>query len=180
MNSYRQIIIQYHNTEAGELIIGSYQEMICICDWRHRKMRSDIDERIQKGLSADYLKGDSDSIQNTKIQLDEYFKGTRKVFDIPFLLVGTEFQKKVWIALQNIPYGETMSYIQLSRTMGNEKAIRAVASANGANAISILIPCHRIVGSKGELTGYAGGLQAKRKLLNLEARVEGKAQLELF
>ncbi len=95
-------------------------------------------------------------------------------------MVGSEFQEKVWTHLQKIPYGETISYKELSRRMGNEMAIRAVAAANGANAISIIIPCHRIVGSKGELTGYAGGIAAKRKLLKLETEGREGYQHELF
>jgi methylated-DNA-[protein]-cysteine S-methyltransferase len=102
------------------------------------------------------------------MQLKAYFSGTRKIFNIPLLMVGTEFQKSVWEGLIKIPYGTTTSYLELSKNIGNEKAVRAVASANGANAISILIPCHRIIGSDGSLVGYAGGLPAKKKLLTLE------------
>jgi methylated-DNA-[protein]-cysteine S-methyltransferase len=100
--------------------------------------------------------------------MDEYFLGERKAFDIPLLMVGTEFQHSVWQGLIQIPYGTTASYLELSRNIGNEKAVRAVATANGANAISILIPCHRIIGSNGDLVGYAGGLATKKKLLELE------------
>ena len=93
----------------------------------------------------------------------------RTTFDIPLLLVGTEFQKSVWNELLNIPYGTTISYAQLSQRLDNPKAIRAVASSNGANSISILIPCHRVIGSDHKLTGYAGGLVAKKTLLELES-----------
>lgn len=96
---------------------------------------------------------------------------------MPLLFCGSEFQQRVWEELQRIPYGKTISYLKLSRLLGDEKAIRAVATANGANAISILIPCHRVIGSKGELTGYAGGLNAKRRLLELEGAL---GQLDLF
>ena len=101
-------------------------------------------------------------------EMNEYFEGKRKTFDIPLLMVGTAFQKSVWNGLLAVPYGTTASYLKLSKNIGNEKAVRAVASANGANAISILIPCHRIIGSNGNLVGYAGGLPAKKKLLELE------------
>jgi len=161
------------------LMLGSYEEKLCLCDWRFRKMRASIDKRICEGLQADYEEGDSVVIQKTQDQLQEYFEKTRTSFDIPLLTVGTEFQKKVWDELVQIPYGNTMSYLTLSRKLGDEKAIRAVASANGANAISILIPCHRIVGSKGELTGYAGGLQSKKHLLELEGGV-GDGQLTIL
>jgi methylated-DNA-[protein]-cysteine S-methyltransferase len=100
--------------------------------------------------------------------MKDYFAHERKDFNIPLLTVGTDFQKSVWEGLIKIPYGTTASYLELSKNIGNEKAVRAVASANGANAISILIPCHRIIGSNGDLVGYAGGLPAKKKLLELE------------
>ncbi|HIP27800.1 MAG TPA: methylated-DNA--[protein]-cysteine S-methyltransferase, partial [Sulfurovum sp.] len=89
----------------------------------------------------------------------------------PLLMVGTDFQRSVWDGLIKIPYGTTASYLELSKNIDNEKAVRAVASANGANAISILIPCHRIIGSNGDLVGYAGGLSAKKKLLELESNL---------
>lgn len=123
--------------------------------------------------------GRTDSLNASKVelsvidaaarQLDEYFRGKRKSFDIPLLTVGTDFQKKVWRLLASIPYGSTASYSELSNLLGCPGAVRAVANANGANAISIFIPCHRVIGSDGSLTGYAGGLDAKRFLLDLEA-----------
>jgi methylated-DNA-[protein]-cysteine S-methyltransferase len=173
-----KIYIRYFKTAYGELMLGSYEDKLCLCDWRFRKMRASIDRRVCEGLQADYVEGDSDVIQKTPEQLLAYFEKTRTCFDIPLLTVGTEFQKKVWDELLQIPYGSTMSYLTLSRKLGDEKAIRAVASANGANAISILIPCHRIIGSKGELTGYAGGLQSKKRLLELEGGL-GDGQLKI-
>ena len=110
-------------------------------------------------------------IDATIVQLKEYFDGKRKTFDIPLLTIGTDFQKSVWDGLIKIPYGTKASYLELSKNIGNEKAVRAVASANGANAIGILIPCHRIIGSNGDLVGYAGGLPAKKKLLELESNL---------
>ncbi len=107
-------------------------------------------------------------IENTIAQLEEYFQGKRKMFDIPLLTIGTGFQKSVWEGLLQIPYSKTASYLQLAKNIGNEKAVRAVASANGANTIGIIIPCHRIIGSNGNLVGYAGGLPAKKKLLDIE------------
>ena len=111
------------------------------------------------------------SKEKIKIQLKEYFNFTRKVFDIPLLLIGTDFQKKVWQGLIDTPFGTTCSYLELAKRIGNEKAVRAVATANGANAISIIVPCHRIIGSKGDLVGYAGGLPAKKKLLEIESNL---------
>lgn len=174
------IKIKYYNSPVGELIIGSFNNELCLCDWRYRKMRNDIDQRIQKGLDAEYKEGDSKIIQQTILQLDEYFNEERTEFNIPLKLVGTDFQQQVWNQLLQIPFGETSSYLELSKDLGNEKAIRAVASANGANAISIIVPCHRIIGSDGKLVGYAGGLNAKKKLLQLESKGKFPEQLALF
>lgn len=109
-------------------------------------------------------------------QLKEYFAGTRKEFNIPLDLEGTDFQKKVWSELQKIPYGKTISYKRLAEKLGDVKAIRAVGKANGQNPVAIIIPCHRVIGSDGSLTGYAGGLDIKEKLLHLE----GALNPELF
>jgi methylated-DNA-[protein]-cysteine S-methyltransferase len=106
----------------------------------------------------------------TERQLGEYFAGTRSQFDLPLEPAGTEFQKKVWRALQEIPFGQTRSYLDLAKSIGSAKAVRAVGAANGKNPLSIVVPCHRIVGANGTLTGFAGGLEAKAKLLALEAR----------
>lgn len=173
------IIIKNYKSVFGELIVGSFNDKLCLLDWQYRKMRIAIDKRIQNGLSANYLIGNSSIIDTTIEQIEEYAKGDRNEFDIPLLFVGTVFQKTVWEALIKIPYGKTESYLGLSKKINNEKAIRAVASANGANSISILVPCHRIIGSNGNLVGYAGGLPTKKKLLDLENPLR-KAQLELF
>jgi methylated-DNA-[protein]-cysteine S-methyltransferase len=165
-------------------------------------MRKAVDERIQKGLNADFLNFDLDSekksptsavdkdirpenievIQKAIEQLEDYFSGNRKTFDVPLSMVGTDFQQSVWKELMEIPFGETRSYLELSQQLGNPDAIRAVASANGANAISIIIPCHRIIGSDGTLVGYAGGLDAKKRLLRLEGAKNNRNrdQTELF
>ena len=101
-------------------------------------------------------------------QLQAYFRGELKVFDVPLAMEGTEFQLRVWKALRAIPYGETISYAQLAERIGNPKAVRAVGLANGRNPIPIIVPCHRVVGSDGSLTGFGGGLSTKKKLLELE------------
>jgi methylated-DNA-[protein]-cysteine S-methyltransferase len=166
----QQIHIQYFSTPCGELILGEYNHQLCLCDWRFRKMRAAVDSRLQKALKAEYVEQESDVLTKTKQQLNEYFAGTREAFDLPLLLVGTDFQQRVWQALQQLSYGSTSSYLKLSEQLGDVKAIRAVASANGANAISIIVPCHRIIGSNGDLIGYAGGLDAKKYLLRLEQK----------
>ncbi|WP_235174405.1 methylated-DNA--[protein]-cysteine S-methyltransferase [Tomitella biformata] len=101
-------------------------------------------------------------------QLAEYFAGERTAFTVPVILRGTEFQRQVWELLRLIPFGQTRSYAQLSADLGNPAAIRAVAAANGRNPVSIMVPCHRVIGSDGALVGYAGGLERKRRLLELE------------
>jgi methylated-DNA-[protein]-cysteine S-methyltransferase len=170
----KQIEIQYFKTNFGELVLGSFQEQLCLCDWRYRKMRTAVDARIKKGLQADFMEKDAPVLEETRKQLEEYFASERQAFSVPLLLVGTAFQQSVWNTLLTISYGTTASYLQLSEKLGNKEAIRAVASANGANAISILVPCHRIIGSDGDLVGYAGGLDAKKKLLGLENKQFGK------
>lgn len=109
----------------------------------------------------------------TERQLNEYFAGQRSCFTVTLDFVGTEFQKKVWQALVAIPFGETRSYADIAREIGNPKAVRAVGAANGKNPISIIAPCHRVIGSNGKLTGFAGGLEAKALLLNIELRPQG-------
>jgi len=143
-------------------------------------MRPVIDKRIQKGLDAYYEEEETTTIQVAKHQLNEYLNGDRNVFDIPLQMVGTSFQQSVWNELLKIPFGKTESYLGISQKINNEKAIRAVAAANGANAIAIFVPCHRVVGSDGELVGYAGGLNAKKKLLQLETNRQTPEQLQLF
>ena len=174
-----KIITKYIKTPVGELILGSFNNQLCVADWRYRKMRSAIDTRIMNGLNSEFETGTSEVIEETKQQLKQYFDGERTTFEIPLLMVGTDFQKQVWNALIQIPYGKTETYLGLSKSLENEKAIRAVASANGANAISIIVPCHRIIGSNGDLVGYAGGLPAKKKLLELEGALSS-SQLSIF
>ena len=158
-----------YSSPYGELILGSYQDQLCLCDWRYRKSRELIDRRIQTGLKASFVEAGSMVNEECKKQLMQYFNGERKEFDLSILLVGSDFQKSVWNLLLEIPFGKTLSYVSLSRRLGDEKAVRAVARANGDNAHSIIVPCHRILGSDGSLTGYAGGLRTKQKLLQLES-----------
>lgn len=127
-------------------------------------------------LSADFVDEVKETTEDTEIlreakkQFDEYFRGTRKDFDIKCEVNGTEFQKKAWMALTEIPYGETRSYKEQAIRIGNEKATRAVGNANSKNIISIIIPCHRVIGSNKSLTGYAGGLNRKEWLLEHEKK----------
>lgn len=163
-----EINIQYHKTKIGELILGSFDDKLCLLDYRYRRMRSTVDNRIKKELKAEYLEQDDTVLQNTRKQIDEYLSGKRKEFDIPILMIGTDFQKSVWSVLLQVGFGETSTYLDLARKIDNEKAVRAVASANGANSIGLIIPCHRIIGSNRDLVGFAGGLPAKKRLLKME------------
>jgi len=121
----------------------------------------------------------SEITEKTKQQLNEYFSLKRTQFKLPLKFVGTKFQKSVWQELNKIEFGKTISYLELSKRIGNEKSIRAVAAANGANAISIIVPCHRVIGSGGNLVGYAGGIPTKKHLLKIEG-AEIEKQLNLF
>ena len=120
---------------------------------------------------------DSPALLKAERQLNEYFAGTRDRFDLELDFEGTEFQKKVWAALLTIPFGETRSYSQIAMQIGSPKAVRAVGAANGRNPISIVAPCHRVIGASGRLTGFAGGLEAKQYLLTLE---DGEPTRSLF
>jgi methylated-DNA-[protein]-cysteine S-methyltransferase len=113
---------------------------------------------------------DNSAFQDVVEQVQSYFAGERTDFDVRLELQGTDFQKSVWMALREIPYGETISYKELAKTVGNPKAVRAVGAANGANPIAIIVPCHRVIGNDGSLTGFGGGLPLKRRLLELESR----------
>jgi methylated-DNA-[protein]-cysteine S-methyltransferase len=163
-----QIKIQYYKTKIGELILGSFDYRLCLLDFRYRRMRTTVDNRIKNGLKAEFAEQDDAILEKTREQLDEYLNGDRREFDVPLLMVGTYFQKSVWNALLKVSYGATSTYLQLAKDINNEKAVRAVANANGANSIGVIIPCHRIIGSDGELVGYGGGLAIKKRLLKLE------------
>jgi methylated-DNA-[protein]-cysteine S-methyltransferase len=167
-----EIQIKYFQTIFGKLILGSFDGNLCLCDWLCRKNRAWVDTRIQKFFHAVYVECDSGILQMAEFQLEAYFHHRLKSFDLPLFLAGTEFQKRAWNGLIEIPYGKTETYRNLSLTLGNPAALRAIASAIGANPLAIVIPCHRVIGSHGEITGYSGGVELKRKLLELEmARV---------
>jgi methylated-DNA-[protein]-cysteine S-methyltransferase len=119
---------------------------------------------------ADLIRAETPLIKRAAAQFDEYFEGKRKKFDLPLALHGTEFQVKVWKALQKIPYGKTASYADIAAEIGNPSACRAVGMANNRNPIVIVVPCHRVIGKDGGLTGYGGGLDLKKKLLDLEKK----------
>lgn len=153
-------------TPIGQIsVTGNEEGLTALCK---------IDESAP--LSGSHLPAWASKVRH---QFTEYFEGTRKRFDLPLAPQGTPFQQRVWLGLLDIPFGKTCSYMELSRKLGDEKVIRAVGRANGQNPIAIIIPCHRVVGSDGSLTGYAGGLEMKKNLLDHEARVAGNYQMDL-
>lgn len=177
MMQNRELNILEINTPVGNMILGALDNYLCLCDWnvnRHRERNDNRIKRLLHHVDTSYIYNEMENssiltIQRARQELDEYFSGNRKSFDVPLLMMGTDFQKRVWQALKNIPYGSTVSYKDIACRVGNPKGVRAVAQAIGANPLSIFVPCHRVVGSDGTLTGYAGGVDAKRFLLQLEA-----------
>jgi methylated-DNA-[protein]-cysteine S-methyltransferase len=163
-----QISIQLHKTEIGEVVLGFFRGKLCLLDFVKGEAGGKVEDRIRRMLNAEAVEQDDEILRETRRQLDEYFRGRRRKFDIPVLMVGTDFQKSVWNVLVKVPYGDTSTYLQLAKDIGKEKALRAVGNAMAANPISIIVPCHRIIGSDGELVGYGGGLSVKRRLLELE------------
>lgn len=150
-----------YDFEIGELAICEENGKIVLVNVV--KTKEDIEEMAKNSIQKE-----TSLIKNTKQQLDEYFAGKRKKFDIPIKLEGTDFQIKVWKELLKIPYGETCSYLDIAKRIGNPKASRAVGMANNKNKIIIIVPCHRVIGSNKKLVGYACGLDVKEKLLELE------------
>ena len=143
-------------------------DKLCLCDWAKSPKHDSAIGRLIRFTHAEITEGDNELLARTAVELDEYFNGRRTMFGIPLYICGTEFQRRIWEILLTIPYGERITYKDVASAYGNEHSVRAVAGAIGHNGISVLIPCHRVVGRSGCLTGYAGGLRAKEILLNLE------------
>ncbi len=167
-------------TPLGPMLACASQKGICLLEFTDRKMLETELKTLARVLNATIVQGDNPHFKQLAIELAEYFSGKRKSFDVPLFTPGTEFQNRVWAELKNIPYGSMRSYKQQAIALGNLLAIRAVAMANGMNRISIIIPCHRVIGSNGEMTGYGGGIWRKQKLLTLEAECSGRKTGELF
>ena len=157
--------IHFYNSPIGLLEIKAKKDVITsVLFFNEKQKEEDFIPEVLKDCAA---------------QMDEYFRGRRKEFDLPLHFEGTAFQKKVWSELLNIPFGETVSYLDIALRVGNEKTIRAVGGANGRNPISIIVPCHRVIGSDGRLIGYGGGLWRKEWLLNHEVKYSDKATGQL-
>lgn len=164
------ILISRFTTPIGPMFACATEQGICLLEFVDRRMLESEFKDIQKRLNAQIMVGENDIIQRTKQQIAEYFAGQRQDFDVPLHAPGTVFQQSVWECLARIPYGQTASYQTQAERLGNPKAVRAVASANGMNRIAIIIPCHRVIGKDGSLTGYGGGLERKRWLLEHEKK----------
>jgi AraC family transcriptional regulator, regulatory protein of adaptative response / methylated-DNA-[protein]-cysteine methyltransferase len=165
------------NTPVGEMFAVASEDGICMFEFIYRKLFLSGIEIISNELKANIIFGESALIEELEKQINEYFQGKLKKFDLKLNIIGTDFQKKVWNELIQIPYGETRSYKQQSLNLNNPLAIRAVASANGKNRIAIIIPCHRVIGENGNLTGYGGGIANKRFLLELERKFSDMKEL---
>jgi methylated-DNA-[protein]-cysteine S-methyltransferase len=166
------IEVIYYNSPLGPLCIKCEAGAISQISFANKEKNITINEGEVK-----YEKGKSAIIKKCIKQLDEYFAGERLEFDLQLLQAGTAFQQSVWDALQKIDYGKTLSYLTLSKRLGNVKAIRAVGTANGKNNIAIVVPCHRVIGSNGSLIGYAGDLWRKKWLLEHEAKHANGVQM---
>jgi AraC family transcriptional regulator of adaptative response/methylated-DNA-[protein]-cysteine methyltransferase len=163
--------IDFKKTESpvGDLNIAATEAGICWLDFADKPTADKRLKSFAKKLNASITQNNNLHINELESQLKEYFDGKRKQFTVKLFIAGTPFQKEVWAALQEIPYGVTRSYKEQSTAIKKPKAVRAVANANGANPISIVVPCHRVIGSNGQLTGYGGGLWRKKFLLELES-----------
>jgi methylated-DNA-[protein]-cysteine S-methyltransferase len=162
------IYTQIFESPYGRLQIGIYDNQVCQLDWMYRKKRAWLDEKLAKHLGSTFEVRRLRLHDNCEEQLTAYFEQRRKEWALPILMVGSAFEKKVWQVLLHIPYGKCMTYSQLADAVGNRDATRAVANANGANQLAIIVPCHRVIGNNGALTGYSGGQDAKQKLIALE------------
>ena len=169
-NSKTQNIIDLKRIETpiGTMYAAATNDGICMLEFTDRKMLETEFKDLAKSLNATIIQGENPHFKTLEKELAAYFAGNLKEFTVPLSPVGTEFQKSVWKILLKIPYGETWNYRKQSEVLGDVKKVRAVANANGMNKISILIPCHRVIGSNGTLTGYGGGIWRKQKLLELE------------
>jgi len=162
-------------TPLGSMIACAMKKGICLLEFTHGNISENEINDLSERLDAVIEPGDNPLLEQAEEEILEYFNGTRKHFTVSLHIQGTEFQKAVWKILQDIPYGETRSYKQQAGILGKPEAIRAVAAANGTNKVAIIIPCHRVIGEDGSLTGYAGGLAKKRWLLDHERMHSGKA-----
>ncbi|AKK73877.1 XRE family transcriptional regulator [Chryseobacterium gallinarum] len=171
-NTMEKIIdLKRIETILGTMIACADENGICLLEFSDRKALPTELKSISRYYNANIIQGENPHFTTLEKELTEYFEGKRSIFTVPLSPVGTAFQKKVWEILQGIPYGSTRSYQEQADILGSPQSVRAVANANGLNKISIIIPCHRVIGSNGQLTGYGGGIWRKQKLLELEKAI---------
>lgn len=168
--SKRIVNVAYIETDLGLMIAAATDKGICMFEFADYKLLELELRQLAASFKAPLVQGENPLFDTLRKQLDEYFNGERREFDIPLDLAGTEFQKEVWLSLLKIPYGCTTTYGKQAELLGKPSAVRAVANANGKNKISIILPCHRVVGADGTLTGYGGGIWRKKKLLEFEKK----------
>ncbi|MHA1995427.1 MAG: methylated-DNA--[protein]-cysteine S-methyltransferase [Candidatus Hodarchaeales archaeon] len=168
LNENAEITFKEVKTSLGKMMFGSTDHGLCLLDFTYRKSYPRILKRIKKYFGKNISRGTTDIIELAEDELKSYLKGNLKIFTTPLDIRGSDFQLKVWKSLLEVKYGETVSYMDIAKKINQPSAVRAVANANGQNGIAIFIPCHRIIGSDGSLTGYGGGLPVKKKLLKLE------------
>lgn len=164
------ILITRFGTPLGPMFACATEQGICLLEFTDRRMLETEFHDLQKKLNAVILLGENEHLVQVKKEMGEYFSGKRKTFDVPLHTPGTEFQNLVWENLHHIPYGSSNSYQTQANRINKPKAVRAVARANGMNRVSIIIPCHRVIGKDGSLTGYGGGLERKQWLLEHERK----------
>lgn len=162
------ILINRLTTPLGPMFICATDNGICLLEFVDRRMLETEFKDLQKLLDANIITGENKHIKQAKIEIKEYFDGKRKIFDVKLETPGTDFQNQVWKCLQEIDYGKTTTYQSQAEKINNPRAIRAVASANGFNRISIIVPCHRVIGKDGKMTGYGGGIERKKWLIEHE------------
>jgi O-6-methylguanine DNA methyltransferase len=155
-------------TVVGPLLLGASAHAVCLLQFTEGEQLGERIHSLQVRYPQCAVNEDHPWLRTLRMQLEEYFQGHRRDFDVPLRFEGTPFQERVWSALQRIPYGQTCSYLDVAKQLGDAQATRAVGAANGANPIAIVIPCHRVVNANGQLGGYGGGLWRKRILLDLE------------
>lgn len=168
------IFTQTIDTPIGLMVAGAINEGICLLEFTDRKMLNTEYKILKKYLQTDIAEGNNDHLNDLRRELSEYFSGKRKAFSVALSFTGTDFQKSVWDELMRIPYGTTRSYGEQALALGNTLSVRAVAGANGMNKISIIVPCHRVIGENGNLTGYGGGLWRKKWLIEHEKKYSGE------
>ena len=173
-----EIKTKHYTSPYGEIIIGEFDSKICLIDWAENLKRKTIDHRLQRILKAKYVEGESELMNLAFCQLMEYFKGERKEIDVPYIMAGSDFQKKIWCKLQTVPYGGTITFDQLGQMVGKENVLRTIAATLGSNALAVIVPTHRMVGATHMMVNYGGGAENKKRLMDVETGGEFSRELE--